>query len=225
VNRLLVLSLAVCAGTASAQVLGQTQRTIQANGDAQVSVAPDLARVQVSVVTRAQTADEASQANATRTAAVIAAVRQLIGNAGEIRTAYYNVNAYSEGNPPRQAGFQVTNSLQITILNLNIIGRVLDAAIQAGANRVDSLSLGLRDDDPAMLQALQAAGARARARAEAIARGLGVTIGRVLHASEGGVIRPLVTDTRLTAAPAATTPIETGSLTISAYVTVEYEVQ
>jgi uncharacterized protein YggE len=225
VNRLVILSLALCTASAFAQVIGQPQRTIQATGDAQVSVAPDLARVQVSVVSRAATADEASQANATRAAAVIAAIRQLIGSAGEIRTAYYNVMAYSEGNPPRQAGFQVTNSLQVTILNLQIVGRVLDAAIAAGANRVDSLSLGLRDDDPSMLQALQAAGSRARARAEAIARGLGVTVGRVLHASEGGVIRPLVTDTRLTAAPAATTPIETGSLTITAHVTVEYEVQ
>jgi uncharacterized protein YggE len=188
-------------------------------------VAPDLARAQVSVVTRATTADEASQANAARTAAVIAAIRQVIGQSGEIRTSQYNVMAYSEGNPPRQAGFQVTNSLQVTIMNLSAVGRVLDAAIQAGANRVDSLTLGLRDDDPTMLQALQAAGARARARAEAIARGLGVTIGRVLNASEGGVVRPLVAETRLTAAPAATTPIEAGSLTITAYVTVEYEVQ
>jgi uncharacterized protein YggE len=215
----------VCSAAALAQIAQGTQRTIRASGDAQISVAPDMARVQVAVVTRAATADEASAANATRTTAVINAIRQIIGATGEVRTAYYNVTPYSEGNPPRQAGFQVTNSVAATVYNIGLAGRVVDAAIAAGANRVDTVSLGLRDDDPVVVQALRAAGQRARARAEAIAQGLGLAIGRVLHADEGATVRPVVAVERTAlGAAAASTPIEAGTLTVSAAVTVEYEI-
>jgi uncharacterized protein YggE len=223
VNRLVVFALALVPVLATAQVTSQTRRTIRAYGEGEVSVRPDQARIQISIVTRAATADQASQENATRSTTVFEEVKKLIGNAGEIQTSYYTVNAYSEGNPPKQTGFQVTNSIRVTVNNLNITGRVIDAAIAAGANRVDSLTLGLRDDDPVRLEALRAAGQRAKQRAEAIATGLGVRVGQVISADEGYSARPLTTeDSRALAA--ASTPIEAGSMTVRATVTVEYEI-
>lgn len=224
VYRFLALALTLAPVIASAQVLPQPRRTIRAFGQGEVAVRPDQARVQVSVVTRATTADEASQQNATRAAAVIDAVKKLIGNAGEVRTAFYNVSPYSEGNPPRQTGFQVTNSLLVITNNITIAGRIIDTAIQAGANRVDFLSLGLRDDDPVRLEALRVAGQKARQRAEAIASGLGVRIGQVLNADEGSTVRPTGIVEARTLAAAAPTPVEPGTLTVIATVTVEYEI-
>jgi uncharacterized protein YggE len=204
-----------------AQTSQGSQRTVRAFGQGEVSAEPDQARVQIGIVTQAATAEEASQQNATTSANVFAALKTLLGDAGDIRTSNYSVAPYWEGNPPRRAGFQVTNSVLVTVNNLGITGRIIDTAIEAGATRVDSLTLGLRDEDPVRVQALRAAGARAKQKAEAIAAGLGVRIGQLLNADEGYTVRPVVAqDTRLVSA----TPIEPGTLNVAATITVEYEI-
>jgi uncharacterized protein YggE len=216
--------LLLCSLAAEAQTGTAPRRALRAFGEATVSIRPDQARITLSVVTRGTTAQEASEQNVTRSNAVFAAVKALIGNAGEIETTYYNVSPYSEGNPPRQAGFQVTNTVRVTVNNFDLTGRVIDAAVQAGATRVDGLVLGLRDDEPVQLQALRAAGQRARARAESIAAGLNVRLGQVVYAEEGFSYRPLsvVADNRTTALSAPT--IEPGTLDVRGYITVEYEI-
>lgn len=93
----------------------------------------------------------------------------------------------------------------------------------AGANRIDGLSLGLRDDEPTRQQALRAAGQVAKARATSIAAGLGVTLGQVLNAGETGVVVPTLS-VGAGAPTAVTTPIEAGTLTVTGRITVEYEV-
>ena len=202
-----------------AQSTTSTRRSIRASGEGEVSILPDQSRITVAVVTRGSTAQEAAEANATRTNAVIAALRPLIGTAGQLQTIGYNIIPLREGNPPRDAGFQVSNSLRVTSNNLAITGTLIDTAVAAGATRVDSLVLGMRDDEPTRLQALRAAGQIARARAEAIATGLGVRLGSVLSAEQGFYGNPIPVGVARVA-----TPIEIGTLTISALVSVEYEI-
>ena len=208
-----------------AQVSPTVRRSIRATGEAEVSVSPDQVRVTVSVVTRATTADEAATLNSTRSTAVITALRGLLGNAGEIRTLAYSLGQYFEGTPARPAGFQATNTLLVRANNVSLAGRIIDTAIGAGATRIDGISLGLRDDEPSRLQALRAAGQVARARAEAVAAGIGVRLGAVLTADSGG--SSIVSPVNRVAAPGAVsvaTTIEPGTLTITAAVSVEYEI-
>jgi uncharacterized protein YggE len=207
-----------------AQVTPTVRRSVRATGDADVSVIPDQARVTVSVVTRGQTADEAASQNATRSAAVTQALRALVGNAGEIRTVFYSLHQVREGNPPREMGFEAANTLQVRANNIALAGRIIDTAIQSGATRIDGIALGLRDDESTRLQALRAAGQVARARAEAIAAGIGVRLGSVLNAdSGGGAVVPINRVATPTAVGNATA-VEPGTLTVSAVVSVEYEI-
>jgi uncharacterized protein len=222
-KRILLITLAAL--PLLAQVSTSTRRTVRASGEADVSVAPDQARVTVSVVTRGSTADEAASANSARTTAVTAALRALVGNAGEIRTLGYSLRQVREGNPPRDAGFEATNTLHVRANNVALAGRIIDTAIGAGATRIDGISLGLRDDESSRLQALRAAGQVARARAEAIAAGIGVRLGQVVAADQGapGVFLPanrVLTTGNVTPA----TVIEPGTLTVTATVSVEYEI-
>jgi uncharacterized protein YggE len=210
----------------TAVLTAQTRGHIRAFGEASVSVKPDLARVSIAVTTEAATAQEASAQNATKSTAVFTALEQAVGRNGEIKTISFIVTpkySYPRDAAPVLAGFTATNMVEVTVGDLNITGRVIDTAISAGATRVDSLRLTLKDEEPPRAQALRLAGAKARARADAIALGLGVRVGALVSAEEGFVYQAVPVDSRLAAAPAAATPIETGSLEIRAQITVQYE--
>jgi uncharacterized protein YggE len=217
------------AATSMAQTVPAQRRIIRAYGEASVTVRPDVARVSVGVLTQAQTASDAATRNAEQAAAVIAALRSLLGATAEIRTVSYTlgpVYTYPSGGQPQLNGFQANNVVEAVVTDLGLVGRVIDAAIQAGANRVESLRMGLQDDDSARAQALRLAGQKARTKAEAIATGVGVRLGAVLSAVEGYDVRPLTTGERTAVDVAAvTTPVEPGTLSVRATVTLELEAQ
>jgi uncharacterized protein YggE len=84
-----LLSLAVLA---SARVVtAQTYDTpppmsLRITGDAQVSAAPDLAEMEVGVITRGDTARRATDENASKTTRVMAAIKEQLGTAGTAET-------------------------------------------------------------------------------------------------------------------------------------------
>jgi uncharacterized protein YggE len=195
----LILAPLALAGTLAAQ----TPRTIRASGEAVVSVRPDLARITVGVETQAATAQEAAAQNATIVQNVLDAVRRVLGNAGTTETVSYTINPNYRSTPGQPAV------------------QIIDAASAAGANRINALRFGIRDEDPVRRRALTAAATQGRGHAEAIAAGLGGRVGMVLRADEGGVVIPSPTAVRATAG--AMTPIETGLVEVRATVVVEVE--
>jgi uncharacterized protein len=225
--RLAAAAALLLAFSAGAQVMPARRGHVRAFGEASVSVRPDVARIAVGVTTQDRTAADAATKNAEQSAAVIAALRALLGATAEIRTVSYTlgpVYQYPPGGQPQLTGFSANNIVEATVADLGLIGRVIDAAIQAGANRVESLRMGLKDEDPVRAQALRLAGQKARAKAEAIASGAGVRLGSVLSAEEGLQVRPLANTERAGGAAAAVaTPVEPGTMEVRATVTLEYE--
>jgi uncharacterized protein YggE len=216
----LILAPLALAGMLAAQ----TPRTIRASGEAVVSVRPDLARITVGVETQAATAQEAAAQNATIVQNVLDAVRRVLGNAGTTETVSYTINPNYRSTPGQPAvltGYTVVNLIEVTTFNIGNVGQIIDAASAAGANRINALRFGIRDEDPVRRRALTAAATQGRGHAEAIAAGLGGRVGMVLRADEGGVVIPSPTAVRATAG--AMTPIETGLVEVRATVVVEVE--
>jgi uncharacterized protein YggE len=219
----LVLALAPLA--LASMLAAQTPRTVTASGEAVVSVKPDLARVTVGVETQAPTAQEAAAQNATITQNVLTAVRGALGSGGTTETISYTITPNYRSTPGQPAvltGYTVVNLIQVTTLDMGNVGRIIDAASGAGANRIQGLSFGIRDEDPVKRQALTAAAKQARGHADAIAAGLGGRAGMVLSAQEGGVAVPTAAS-RLGVAAATPTPIETGLVEVRASVVVQVE--
>lgn len=214
----LVLAPLALAGVLAAQ----TPRTVRASGEAVVSVRPDMARVTVGVETQAATAQEAAAQNATTTENVLTAVRAVLGSGGTTETVSYSINPTYRGQPAVLTGYTVTNLIEATTFDMSSVGRIIDAASGAGANRIQGLRFGIRDADPVERQALTAAARQARGHAEAIAAGLGGRAGAVISAQESSVVRPL-TENRVGVTAGAPTPIETGLVEVRASVTVEME--
>ncbi len=202
---------------------------VRATGEATVTVKPDRAQISVGVVTQAATAEAASLQNANQTSEVLKELKQALGGGGEIKTSGYSIGAdyqYSTGKPPKIAGYHANNSVLVIVNDLSLVGKIIDAATQSGANNVNGISFSLRDDEGVRAQALAEAAKKARANAEAIARGLDLRVVRVLQAetTEVSPVRPLVFNAQMGKGQ-VTTPIESGTLDVHANVTVTLEVQ
>jgi uncharacterized protein len=219
--------------TMGLSMLAQTavQRTpfIRASGEGVVNIRPDQARVNVGVNTQAGTAEEATQRNAEIVTNVLAEIRKVIGTQGDIRTIGFNVSPMfapnQPGRPATIAGYMVTNSVEVTLTDVNSAGRVLDAGVKAGANTIGGIRFSLRDPQPVRAQALRLATQQARAQAEAIAQGLGGRTGRILAATDStsGPVTS-IRDSFGVGAASTPTPVETGTLEVRAVVTIEAEI-
>ena len=197
-----------------------TPGTVQATGTATINVTPDQAQLSVGVVTQGATAQEAGALNATLANTVQNALKLILGLNGTIQTVGYSVYPrYSNGNTPTIIGYTASNTVQVTTNNLsnNNLGALLDAATIAGANSVSGVTFGLQNPDPFLQQALTAATKQALGHANAIAGGLGLRTGAVVSALEGSSYTPV---TAGIAPTTASTPIQTGTVGVSATVTV-----
>lgn len=221
---IVVLALLCTAIPAVAQMPAR-RPLVRASGEGIISIRPDQVKVNVGVTNQAQTAQEAADQNASLTSAVLGALRGLLGNNADIRTLGYSLNpVYSNTPTPSRAiiGYMANNTVQVTLTDLSQAGRVIDTAASAGATNVQGLVFGLRDPQPARIQALRQATMQARTNAEAIATGLGMKLGSVMIAEEGSRVTPVITDGRGFGA-AAPTPIEPGNVDVRAYVAIEAE--
>jgi uncharacterized protein YggE len=225
-TRIIKLAAALCFG-AAALVAQTTAASVQATGTATIYVQPDQAQLTVSVTTPGPTATAAGQQNANLTVAVTQAITSVLGASGSIQTVSYSVDPrYSNGTatqPSTIVGYSATNTVQVTMTDLTLIGRIIDTANQAGATSVGGLTLGLQNPAPSLQQALAAASKQALANAGAIASGLGGKTGPVISAQQSSAYTPVVGV--IAGASAATTPVQTGPVSVSATVTVTVQLQ
>ena len=214
---IVLIAAAFAAATASAQ---PAPGTVQASGSVTLSVNPDSVRLDVSVITQATTAQQAAQQNATQTTTVINALKQVLGSSGSVQTVSYAVNPRYNNTPGQDAvivGYTAVNTVRVTSNDLTLPGSLIDTANQSGATNVGNLAFGLQNSDPYIQQALTAAAKQALAHAAAMATGLGGKTGAVISAQESSSYSPIVTPG---IAAGAQTPVLTGTVSVSANVTV-----
>jgi hypothetical protein len=222
--------LAAGASSASAQqvmMMPGGGRGIEVSGMGEVEVAPDEAYLNFAVETSAPTSQEASQQNAERMERVIAALVAAGIPRDEIETRNFSVYpeyvANDRGETPRVRGYRVTNQVALETMRLDAVGTLIDAALAAGANRVEGINFGLSNPQAAEAEALREAVQRARASAETIAQALGVSLGQLLRASTSTEpVRPMPMMARMDMAESAAqgfaTPIQPGEQTVHATV-------
>ncbi|MDI1478208.1 SIMPL domain-containing protein [Polyangium sp. y55x31] len=88
--------------------------------------------------------------------------------------------------PPPQPSvkYRVSNTVEVTIRDVSKASRVLQAAVDAGANNVWSVSFGIDETKALEATAREKAIADAKARAEALAKLSGLELGPVISVSE-----------------------------------------
>ncbi|MDH3227418.1 MAG: SIMPL domain-containing protein, partial [Thermoleophilia bacterium] len=209
------------------QAANQEAPFIEVSGQATVELPADQAEISFAMETRAPDATAASTANADQMARVFAALRNGGFRGLELETFGYSLQPEYATNDQRVrsiVGYVAYNNVRVTISDVEAVGRLIDVAVAAGANRVASIAFSASDTEAARTQALSAAVRNARGQAEAIAAALGYALGAPLEI-RGGAQRPtpiMFEAMRSVQAQAATTPIEAGSQTVDANVTIRF---
>jgi uncharacterized protein YggE len=215
-----------------ARASGEQNSTITVNGFGKVFVKPDQVRIQLGLLTMAPTAKEAQQENTVLLNKVIAALNQCGVSNEEIETTEYSIwpEYYQpkpeEQKPPSIISYRVNNIIRVTLNDLSMTGKVIDAAVNAGANRVQSIEFTKKDTCDAQLKALQLACQDAKAKAKAIAQTMGVELAGIISIQESGLgYTPVYLSGAREGASVGETPIQPSELQIYANVTVVYQIR
>lgn len=209
------------------------QKTLSTSGTVSKKVAPD----QVDIVLNIETWNESAQISQEDNARISDAVRDALTDIGvtDVKTlSYYENEQYiwnSSYNRQDKNGYITVNSLQITLKDLTKSGSVIDAAVRAGANRVQSVSFGLTDSkqNEIKAQALEEAAASAKLKAQSMAKGLDATLGKIINISENSynyypMMRTMAEDAKVISSYTPPTQITPGDVSVDATVTVTFEI-
>jgi len=217
-------------GAASAPA--DSASTLQVSGTGEVRVPTDRARITFAVETEDSTAAGASEENARRMDVTLRALRGLDVEGVSIQTRGYSLQPRyrtrrtADGNVREIVGYTARNLVDVTVPDPQAVGRLIDAAVGAGANRVASLVFEASDTKQARLQALRQAVEQARSQAEAVADAMGARLGPALEVhTSAGTPRPMRVQFEAAAMAAPQTPVEPGEETVTATVTIQYRLE
>jgi uncharacterized protein YggE len=193
----------------------------------------DELQLKIGVVTLALTAEEAMEENSLKMQAVIANLALIGMTKEDYETSHFSIQPTYTPYPthppenwkPSINGYEVTNTILIHTQKLDMTGKIIDMAHRAGANSISDIRFGLRNSRDYWTEALALAGSNAVADARAIAQATGVGLGRVLSIS--------LNHTQVNAHQPnfaafgkgrdATPPIEPGEVSLTANVTIVYQ--
>jgi uncharacterized protein len=229
---LLTIALAMPIAAVAEGGASSNQRTIQVAGNGEAQAAPDLAVLSLAIETHAATAADAAGRNGGLAQKVSEALRAKLGDKGKTWTGGYSLYPeYSDQSRPNAkpmiTGYRAENTITVQTGALDLVGPLIDAAIAAGANRVNSLDFNLRDDTHARNEAITKAAKDAQAQAQALAAALGLKLGPIINATTVSNERPqpMMLGARFTSASSNATPVQPAEVTVPATVSLTYQIE
>ena len=161
---------------------------------------------------------------------MIDALKSKLGDKGKVTTGGYSLDPQydqRQNEKPRIIGYNAQNTVTVNTRSLDLVGALIDSAIAAGANRVNSLNFSVKDDTKARTEAIAIATRDARAQADALASALDVKLGKVLKATTVSEQRPtpLYMGRAMAMSATVATPVEPGEVTVPATVSLTFEIE
>lgn len=198
----ITLLLAAAVGPAAASTPSYYQPiVITVTGQGSVSQVPDMATLSANVVTNDEAASRATSDNNAVYERLVSRLAAVGIAESAITTTYYNMNfvprpveeqpaagaprvSYPIYNRARY-GYVVTRSLSIKIAGTSRVGKVIDAAVAAGATDVNGVNFGVKNSRTGYVRALRLAVEDAQSQANAMASAAHLRIVRIKAMSQG----------------------------------------
>ncbi|GAA0730083.1 SIMPL domain-containing protein [Clostridium malenominatum] len=191
---------------------------MKVNGLGIVRVQPDVAIVNLGVVTENKDLETAQRENAIKSNSVINALRQMGIDEKDISTASYTIEPQYDYVEGRQIfrGYRVSNILNVKVRNINKVGEVVDNAVKNGANTVNNIKFTVDNMEiyynKALKLALKDAAIKAREMANSLRVNLNGTPVRIIEES----VREIGESPVPYKALAEATPILPGQINVTA---------
>lgn len=127
------------------------EKVISVTGNANSSVEPDLVNISFGVEIQEKTARDALAANSELMNKVIAAIKEVGITDSEISTSQFNIYPVYDNYEDKETGrytqelvgYRVSNIINVKTEKLDSVAAVIDSAVSAGVNRVDSVFFSL----------------------------------------------------------------------------------
>ena len=210
---------------------------ISVTGTGEVSAAPDQAFINSGVTTQGATAREALDANTKAMNELMATLKEAGIEPRDIQTSGFSVSpnyVYTDARdangytlPPKINGYQVYNTVNVRIRQLDTLGTVLDKQVTVGANTINGITFSVADPSKLYDEARKVAFADAKEKAGLYADAAGEALGLLKSVSETQGYdqpQPYMMKSELAAAQSAV-PVATGELSFSINVQVTWSVE
>ncbi|MDE2312357.1 MAG: SIMPL domain-containing protein [Patescibacteria group bacterium] len=211
--------------------------TISVSADGKIEATPDLATVNIGVMSQGTTATDVKDQNNTKINKVIDFIKAQGVDSKDITTSQFSFYPQQDWQSgiARIVGYQGNQTVTVKVHGIDksqdVLEKVLDGAVNNGANEVNGVSLSIENPDALQQQAQQQAIANAKQKAQALAQSAGLTLGKVVSVSETGSTpapMPYALNSVMGmggAAKSVAPDIQTGSQEIFETMTVTFEVK
>jgi uncharacterized protein YggE len=201
------------------------KRTMRVNGSGTVKAEPEIATINLGVVTENMSLEAAQRENALKTTAVIDSLTNMNIARKDISTASFDIQPqydYIEGKQEFR-GYRVTHILSVTVRELSKIGSIIDSATASGANRVDSVSFSVENPTEYYNRALSLAVRSASEKAKELSYDFGVQLDPIPVKVREQSSVTLPEEPQAMKLMASPTPILPGQIEITARIEVVFE--
>lgn len=208
---------------------------ITVTGQEEVKVVPDMAQIEYTIYTRADTAKDCQDQNSSDLDKTIETLKSLGVEEKSIQTSSYGLNPIHDWNSPKQeiTGYEMNTRLTVSDIPIDNAGSIISQSVAAGVNGIDSVSYFSSNYDASYQEALKGAMAVAKTKAEALAEASGRTIAGVAHVEEFGYnpytrnssYGPGARAVEETMGAAADMAVMPGEVKVEAKVTVDFEIE
>lgn len=194
---MVILAVFLLASTSRVLNTATTTNTVSFSGEGKVVAKPDIAKVQLSIVTDALTSKAAQDENSKKSKAVTDYLKKQDLDDKDIKTTGYNIYPQYKypqfGGQPTITGYQVNQSMEVKVRNLDKVSNILDGVVTAGTNQVNSLSFEIDDPESLKADARKKAIEDAKNKAEELEDELDIDLGKIVNFSEntGGYPIPI----------------------------------
>lgn len=205
--------------------------SLQITGQAVITGTPDVVYITLGVETKNALADVASQENADRMTEVFAALKNLGLTDKQLTTSGYNIYSSNQviargtENERTITNYHVENKIKITTSDLEVVGKIVDVAIKAGANKVQGIQFDIKDKHSMQLEALNNAVIQAKEKAKVMAEAAEIALGGITNMNENfSSYTPMVNTIALRAEAMSqnTTTINPGDVQVTATVSMNF---
>ncbi|WP_432664205.1 SIMPL domain-containing protein [Wukongibacter baidiensis] len=229
-------SMDIFSGEAAASgATGAEGNIVTVNGMGTVKVKPDIAYVNVGVEIFDTDAKKAQDDNAKLMDKIVSNIKKNGIKDEDIKTISYDIYKSTKYEPAsfggkenRIEGYYSRNVVEITVRDIENVGKIADLAGEAGANVIGNIRFGISDEDKYYNEALKLAMENAKGKANTILSTFGAKADKPYRVQENSSGAPIIYREAAMmksamADEAFNTPIETGELEVTARLSVEYK--